>query len=509
MGSEKSRWQETASKLEDHDLKNLIGNMVLAAGCVAYVGPFSAPYRIGLLQGWVETCMDFNLPVDSAFSLTNTVGDPVEIREWNILGLPADDFSTENGIIATRGRRWPLMIDPQSQANRWVKNLNKGNNLQVIKLTDKAYLRTLENGIRYGQPVLLENVQEELDPSLEPVLLKQIFKKSGQWLLHLGDSDIPYSDDFKFYITTKLANPHYLPEVCIKVTIINFTVTLKGLEDQLLVDVVRNERPDLEAKKDELVVNIASDTRQLKEIEDKILHMLANSSGNILDDEDLINNLAASKVTSKAIGERMIEAEVTTLEINTAREKYRDVATRGSILYFVIASLALVDPMYQYSLQYFQVLYNMRIRRSEACDDLQGRLDILIADITLNFYIIICRGLFEKDKLLFSFFIAVEVLRHQRLISDGEFSTFLVGPTDMGDTDDKPAEKEYAFLKDKVWGEMHALQHISTSFDGLVDCVMAEPAAWQEYCECSAPQDMALPCGFGEGLTELSVGTPQ
>lgn len=64
---------------------------------------------------------------------------------------------------------------------------------------------------------------------------------------------MPYSDEFRFFVTTKLANPHYMPEICIKVTIINFTVTMTGLEDQLLVDVVKNERPDLESKKDELV----------------------------------------------------------------------------------------------------------------------------------------------------------------------------------------------------------------------------------------------------------------
>ena len=73
-----------------------------------------------------------------------------------------------------------------------------------------------------------------------------------------------YDPNFKFYITTKLSNPHYLPEVCIKVTIINFTVTMKGLEDQLLGEVVRKERPDLEEAKDRLVVSIASDKKQLQ-----------------------------------------------------------------------------------------------------------------------------------------------------------------------------------------------------------------------------------------------------
>ena len=90
--------------------------------------------------------------------------------------------------------------------------------------------------------MLLEEIEETLDPALEPILLKQTFVAGGRTLIRLGDSDIDYDKNFRFYMTTKMANPHYLPEICIKVTIINFTVTLSGLEDQVLADVVRLER---------------------------------------------------------------------------------------------------------------------------------------------------------------------------------------------------------------------------------------------------------------------------
>ncbi len=70
------------------------------------------------------------------------------------------------------------MIDPQGQANKWTKNMEKENKLAVIKLTDSDYMRTLENCVTFGNPLVLENVGEELDPSLEPLLLKQTFKQS-------------------------------------------------------------------------------------------------------------------------------------------------------------------------------------------------------------------------------------------------------------------------------------------------------------------------------------------
>ena len=128
-------------------------------------------------------------------------------------GLPADAISTDNAITVFNSRRWPLMIDPQGQANKWIRNMEKENQLKAIKLTDDNYMRTVENAVQFGSPVLLENVLEELDPTLEPLLQKLTFKQGGVLCIRLGDSVVEYSEEFRFYMTTKLTNPHYLPEV--------------------------------------------------------------------------------------------------------------------------------------------------------------------------------------------------------------------------------------------------------------------------------------------------------
>lgn len=106
----------------------------------------------------------------------------------------------------------------------------KDNNVQIVKLTHNKFGQILMSSIRMGNPLLLENIEETLDPFIEPVLKKNVTKKGAQLILMLGKEEIPYSQDFKFYMTTKLSNPHYLPEISIKVTIINFTVTQEGLE---------------------------------------------------------------------------------------------------------------------------------------------------------------------------------------------------------------------------------------------------------------------------------------
>jgi dynein heavy chain len=246
--------------------------------------------------------------------------------------------------------------------------MERENGLQVIKLSDAKFITKVDPCIRNGQPILLENVEETLDPQLEPVLAKDVFKSGGIDNIKIGGENIPYNKDFKFFITTKLANPHYLPEICIKVTLINFTVTPEGLEDQLLVEVVKCEQPELEQKSNELVVQLADFKRQLKVIEDKILKLVAEAGKDILQDDDLINVLDASKQTSTTIGERMEEAERISFDIARDRENYRGVAIRGSVLYFVVADLANINFMYQYSLDFFLRLFVLRLNNSKKSD---------------------------------------------------------------------------------------------------------------------------------------------
>ncbi|KAM9770210.1 dynein axonemal heavy chain 6 [Menidia menidia] len=464
LGDEQTRWEGSVALFEQ-EIINVIGNVFIAAACVAYHGAFTSNYRQLLTDQWITQCQQLRIPISSNFSLISILGDPYVVHQWNTEGLPRDTVSTENGILVTECRRWPLMIDPQDQATRWIRSKEAKNGLKVIKLTDKNFLCTLENAVRMGMPVLIEELKETLDASLEPLLLKQTFVADGRTLIRLGDSDIDYNKNFRFYMTTKMANPHYLPEVCIKVTIINFTVTKSGLEDQLLSDVVRLESPHLEEQRNDLIVQINADRNQLKDIENRILKLLFTSEGNILDNEELVQTLQESTITSEAIKHRLEEAEATELKINSARERYRPVATQGSVLYFVIASLSEIDPMYQFSLKYFKQLFNSTIETSEQSDVLEERLQVLLHQILLNSYTSVSRGLFEKHKLVYSFLLCVEIMKQRGEISDGEWQYFLRGASSL--------EKDYAdrpdvpWLSDFYWQRCCELEDTLACFKGI------------------------------------------
>merc|ERR1711871_252613 len=227
-----------------------------------------------------------------------------------------------------------------------------------------------------------------------------------------GDSDVDYDENFLLYITTKMPNPHYLPEVCIKVTVINFTVTISGLEDQLLGDVVVKERPDVEERMTKLIVSIAGDQKTMRDLEKKILKSLSESKGNVLDDVNLIQILDDSKAVAATVSKRLEESVVIQEEIQKIRGGYMPAAVRGSILYFVIADLANIDPMYQYSLTYFKRLFNFCIDNSEQDDDLDKRLHNLNSFLTEFVYINVCRGLFEMHKLTLALLLCVQFMKH-------------------------------------------------------------------------------------------------
>lgn len=160
----------------------------------------------------------------------------------------------------------------------------------------KNYLDIVEKSIRSGQTLLISDISEEIDSIMDP-LLGRILTRKGTVIV-IGDKEIDYNPNFRLILQTKLSNPHFKPEIQAQTTLINFSITEDGLNQQLLAEVVTIERPDLEEKKASLTQTQNEFKISLKQLEEDLLFQLSNAGENVLDDESLVLNLEKSKKTS-------------------------------------------------------------------------------------------------------------------------------------------------------------------------------------------------------------------
>ncbi|DBA86689.1 TPA: Dynein alpha chain, flagellar outer arm [Trebouxia sp. C0004] len=361
LASEGDRWALTVQQLRK-DYQVLTGDMLLAAAFVSYAGPFTSKFRSQLIKEWIKFLTDKGAPMTAGISdPLKVLVDDATVASWVREGLPSDPTSMQNGTILTNSERWPLMMDPQLQGIVWIKERESSHKLQVVRMGVASTVTAMERAMEAGHSVLIENMGENIDAVLNPVITRSTFKKGRSLYVKLGDKDVEYNKNFRLILHTKLSNPHYPPEIQAETTLINFTVTESGLEDQLLALVVNKERPDLEETKTQLIIQNTDFTIKLKQLEDDLLYKLSSAEGDMTEDLALIESLEESKRVADEISEKVAEAKTTEEQINEARNKYRTVAARGAMLFFLLNSLNKIHAFYQYSLNAFVTVFSRAI----------------------------------------------------------------------------------------------------------------------------------------------------
>eukprot|EP00736_Rhodelphis_marinus_P010572 Rmarinus@m.9666 len=490
LADEKVRWSESIERFSVTE-RTMIGDVLLSSAFVSYIGAFNASFRNQLVsERWVPDLLEKEIPMTDNVEPLDILTDASRIAQWGNEGLPADRVSIENGAIVTNSSRWPLLIDPQLQGIAWIRAREEQNNLRIVQLSQHKYLDAIELAMTHGHTVIIENLGQSIDAVLDPVISRSTIRRGRQVIVKLGDKEVEYDPNFKLFLQTKLSNPHYKPEVAAQCTLVNFTVTEKGLEDQLLAMVVNKERPDLEQQRADLLRQQNEFKIKLKELEDNLLYNLSNAEGDILANVELIENLEITKSTAKEISEKVEEAKIMEENIATMREVYRPVATRGALLYFLVDQLWILDHMYRFAMANFVTILKKGMDLAEQPEDPEDkdqRVKNLIDTSCFTVFSYCAAGLFEKHKLVFATQLTIRVLMKMGEIDHDMFQFLLKGPKRI--VEDNPCSD---WMSDDVWGSLLELAEIEP-FSAICDDINGSSKRWKEWTEVLAPENEPLP----------------
>lgn len=497
LKDERKRWEHDANNFAS--LKSrLVGDVAKACAFVSYCGPFNAEFRQILLDEYFHKDLtERAIPCSEDLALTSFLVDDATVGEWNLQGLPSDDLSVQNAIMVTRSTRYPLMIDPQGQAMSWIKKREPDleRNDLIININNPQLKDRLKLPLQEGWAVMVDGIENEVDPMLDPILEKQVIVKGRTKLLKVADQEMDYDERFMLYMTSRLANPHFSPELAAKTTIINFTVIQSGLEQQLLGRVLSKEQKSLEEQLTFLLEDVTENTKTLQAFDKQLLEKLATTEGSLLDDVELIDVLATIKAKSKEVNQKLSDAKEKRIEINEKREQFRPVAARGAVLYFCIVEMSLVSWMYNTSLYQFLELFDDSIDEAPKAQLLKDRVANIIDTLTYKVYRYISRGLFERDKITFKLMVSLKIL-----VEDGKLMPhdiqFLL-KAGAGATEEKT--KPYQWLDAKAWGNLKALsghrfaKNNNITFKDLPDRISRNEQAWRNWIEGDEPENSPIP----------------
>jgi dynein heavy chain len=534
LADEKVRWE--TDRAEKHQLiEYLEGECLLCASFLGYFGPFDREYRNLMTDQFKQDIIEKEIKMREGFKVELLLTSDVQVTQWNYEGLPSDELSVQNGILTTQPTRYPLCIDPQLQAVKWIKKRDKNiANKYTTSFNDPDMAKKLENAFREGDSILIENVGEDLDPIIDNILLKKYVTIGGIPKVLIGDKevDVPMfkgERDFIIYMTSKLPNPSYTPEIMGKTSVINYTVNMSGLTDQLLSVVVRHVDEKQDDLRNELIKETSRDLNELARLQAKILSELVKEGSknapvedsapiqamqhgkdkekkSIIDNIELIKNLQDSNDSAKNIQERQKVSKVTQANIETARLEYEPAAKHGAILFFCMQKMSAVSDMYQYSLSSYLEVFKRALDLSGVKDstgeNASSKVAAIIEKLTQNVYRYVTWGIFKNHRRIFTFQMVLMIKEGKGQLNRKELDFFLKGNTKIGDSNEG---KFISWLSETNCKDIESLVEVGEIWKEFTHQLTVNEDEWKEWFSKEDPENVPLPEHYRGKITKFQL----
>lgn len=480
LGSEKSRWQESSRAFED-SMSTISGDTVLAAAFLAYGGYFDQQFRQDMADTWAEHLTQASIKFKEDLSRVQYLSTAESRQDWQSHNLPSDDLSTENAIILSRFDRYPLIIDPSGQATSFLMQQYKDRKISVTSFLNEAFLKQLESALRFGTPLLIQDV-EHLDPMLNPILNKELRRAGGRVLIRVGSQDIDFSPSFNLFLVTRDSSINFSPDICSRVTFVNFTMTPASLQSQTLTSVLRSERPETEEKRKTLLKLQGEFRLRLLQLERSLLQALNSSGNNILDDDNIIDSLEALKKEAGEVAEKVAETENVMQDVEAVTGLYQPLARACTSIYFALDRLSSLNHFYQFSLQHFLSAFQsvLQSARAATVQDFASRLQLLRKELYRIVFRRTCCSLLHQDQLVFATVLAQIKLQEQSGQENVELDTAMYESVGKGlatlpqqeGFEDGISTIDLAKMQEPEKANVVAWQHLDGMFIALVFTVL-------------------------------------
>jgi dynein heavy chain len=387
------------------------------------MGPYINSFREDFIISELFLLLNqFKIIHNNIHSVSKLIGNPFQIQDWIINGLPSDNGSIDNAVILFETNKQTLIIDPQKQAYKFIEKLHKADFVLYKKTEDSIEnFKNISYCIKHGRVLIFDYISYDIPSEAEPLLNMDIININNVKHINLNENfEVPLHENFKTFFISYLTNPSFNPELYGKISIINFSVTKSGLVQQLLSVIVNQEAPAEEIERINILQKQFLLNETMNKMENEILEKLNVSNQTLLDNDSLIISLEESKRLSDEAGMQIISAKQTEERIDRFRMSYYSLAKIGMLIFFCFSEMYYVEEIYQFSITWF--INDNLIKSIKNCvnvekGNLERRVNYLKKNLLITAYHTICRSLLNKDKILLSFLLLLRIYEEEGKIT--------------------------------------------------------------------------------------------
>ena len=400
----------------------------------------------------------------------------------------------ENEVIIINSPHAVFLIDPYEQGALWIKSNEAVTVHTLSSERDHSLKNVVEESVTTGKPLLLRDMDYTIHPDIL-ALIKTLYSVEGMASkAFLFGKEIDVSPFFRLYVGSRANNPILITEDAARLTVVDCSITVPALENQLLSSLMETEKPDLHRNRNVLLQEVTSSKARIVELNQVLLKSLSQTEGYLLEDQAVINALINIKSAVQDADDNLQKAKDAETRINETYEAFRPVATISRLLFGVLEEMRFFSRLYQFTLQTFMGLFARAVEMSEKTPSTSSRIQSIIYNLKTIVIRNFLKQYFDDHIPVFLLLTSFRILCHQDKSLTQDHLTFIIrgGHSVTGREYQSTIQKPKEWIPDSVWLSCAYLSENFYEFGTLIES-LSKRESWKIWWEKEAPELEPLP----------------